>query len=99
MYKNFLDIMLLYYRSSISKTSSRGSSQEMDNDYGSTELGSSFTPASNNCSYAQLRPTSEFSRQPTYNSPAITYKQQQVCNPIVKTGIYTPGSFIFADQY
>ena len=51
----------------------------MDNDNGSTEIGSSFTPASNNCSFAQLRPTSEFSRQPAYNNPGITYKQQQVC--------------------
>ena len=40
--------------------------------------GSSFTPASSNCSFAELKPTSQYSRQTSNPNISVPYKQQQV---------------------
>ena len=74
-----LSIVFPFFRSSMSKTSSRASSQETDTNNPSSELSSSYTPAANNCSFAQVKPTSEFSK-PTHKTPGMNYKQHQVCN-------------------
>ena len=58
----------------MSKTSSRASSQETDMNNSSSALSTSYTPAANNCSFAQVRPTSEYSKV-AYKSPGINYKQ------------------------
>ena len=60
----------------MSKTSSRASSQETDTNNPS-ELSTSFTPAANNCSFAQVKPTSEFSKA-THKNLGVNYKQHQV---------------------
>ena len=70
----------------MSKTSSRASSQETDINNSSSGLSSPYTPAANNCSYAQLKPTSEYSRV-AHKSPGINYKQHQVSKEISIKGI------------